>query len=157
MLPTDITPRNRVPVERRPFGPTISEPAAALRDSAARIRCGLLVTAAVAVPLLGGCGAPPVPQWKEGRAVRVAPSPRGSEAASPAAADAFAAAVRGRLPMVALDRRPEEITELGDAACAEMTGGERRGTAVDSVIGYGVSSPDAREVVRLARRFLCPS
>jgi hypothetical protein len=83
-----------------------------------------------------------------------ATSSPGSSSRSP---ERFAAAVAGRLPEVAVDRRPEEITEIGNAACAELTGGRRRGAAVDEVAEYGVSSSDAREVVRLARTFLCPA
>lgn len=85
-----------------------------------------------------------------------------AEPSPPATMDAprlpaeFAAAVRGRLPEVAVDRRPEEITEIGDAACAELVSGQRRGTAVSTVVGYGVSSAEARELVRLARAHLCP-
>ncbi|MFC7535602.1 DUF732 domain-containing protein [Actinoplanes sp. GCM10030250] len=73
------------------------------------------------------------------------------------AAERFTSAVQGRLPGVAVDRRPEEITALGNAACAELQTGQKRGAAADEVAGYGVSGTEARELVRLARTYLCPA
>jgi hypothetical protein len=105
----------------------------------------------------GGSAAPATTAAGTAAAATAAPEPSGTTPPGRAAAAAsFADAVRGRLPEVAVDRRPEEITEIGGAACAQLATGQRRGAAVDEVTGYGVADADARELVRLARTFLCP-
>ncbi|MEU4428479.1 DUF732 domain-containing protein [Actinoplanes sp. NPDC024001] len=92
-------------------------------------------------------------------AATAAPSPAAPNAAesqtSAPSGESFIAAVRGQLPEVAVDRRPEEITEMGDAACAAMAGGQRRAAAASEITEYGVTAGDARELVVLARSFLC--
>ncbi|MBG0562321.1 DUF732 domain-containing protein [Actinoplanes aureus] len=113
-------------------------------------------------------GSVPAPNRQAGAA---APSPAEAPAATPepdvaatvassapgeaVSGERFLAAVRGQLPEVAVDRRPEEITEIGDAACTSLAAGQRRASAAADLIGYGVSNADARELVILARAFLC--
>lgn len=78
-----------------------------------------------------------------------------SSAGDPGSDERFVAAVRGQLPEVAVDRRPEEIAELGGAACTFLAAGQQRAAAAAELTGYGVTSTDARELVVLARTFLC--
>ncbi|WP_145830875.1 hypothetical protein [Actinoplanes teichomyceticus] len=65
--------------------------------------------------------------------------------------DRFVAEVRRQLPGLALDRRDEELVELGDQACtAHRTG---RPEALD---GYGLSAGETRRLTGVARAALCP-
>ena len=123
-------------------------------------RLGLL--GVVAVPLLAGCGAPAgVPQWKDAKPDGAAPGVTGAAPASlaaagpDAAADRFVAAVRTRLPELAVDRRPEEITEMGGEACAGLAAGRLRTAVAEDLQRYGVAGAQAREVVALAQANLC--
>ncbi|WP_229074583.1 DUF732 domain-containing protein [Actinoplanes sp. DH11] len=117
----------------------------------------------------------PAPSPSASLTVRLVPSPAVSaslgSAASPSAPGApavlepvwpapapsagFVAAVRTEIPAVALDLRPEEISELGDQACQGLAAGKRRVVVAKSLGEYGLSTPDARELVRLARSHLC--
>jgi hypothetical protein len=145
-------------------------------------RVGLLLAAA-AVPVIAGCGtAPRVPEWKAGGAPPrpaesspvAAPAPPPSPAepspepspttaptsiapvvAAPAPSAGFVSVVRGRLPEVAVDLRTEEITDLGDQACAGLAAGQRRVTVAETLSGYGLSAPDAAELVTIADAHLC--
>jgi hypothetical protein len=67
----------------------------------------------------------------------------------------FLEAVRGQLPEVALDRRNEEITELGEQACVSLAAGQARRAVATEMTGYGVAVADARRLVSLARSTLC--
>ncbi|MEU4694653.1 DUF732 domain-containing protein [Actinoplanes sp. NPDC023714] len=87
-----------------------------------------------------------------GQAGDALPAPAGAPAAA-----GFLAAVRGRLPEMALDMRPEEITDLGDQACAGLAAGQRRAAVAKNLAGYGLSTTDAVEVVSLANSHLCRS
>ncbi|MEU4561998.1 DUF732 domain-containing protein [Actinoplanes sp. NPDC023936] len=119
-------------------------------------RIGLLLITAT-VPVIAGCGtAPPVPEWKNPPPDAAPPSswPAPAGAVASPAAD-FVAAVRDRLPELAIDRRPEEITELGDRACAGLAAGTRRPAVVKSLSRYGVSGPDATTLVTLAGAHHC--
>lgn len=123
------------------------------------MRRGLLLCV-VAVPLLAACGAPDgVPEWKDAAPESAAPSVPGSAPAVPGAAsgDRFVAEVRDRLPELALDRRPEEITEMGGEACAGLAAGRQRAAVAETLQGYGVGADDARELVALAGADLCRS
>lgn len=92
--------------------------------------------------LLAGCSSAD-PVW-------VAPPSPAPSAAAPAA-DRFVAAVRQQMPEVALDRRDEEITDLGDEACASIRDEHR-----DTLTGYGVTPAQARQLIGVARAELCP-
>jgi hypothetical protein len=129
------------------------------------------------VPEWNAGGAPPSPAASALSPAPVSPSPTTASPttpspSAPASADAaatwpapaavapspsagFVAAVRGRLPQVALDLRPEEITELGDQACAGLAAGERRVTVAKGLSGYGLSAPEATALVALAGSHLC--
>ncbi|MEV0896102.1 DUF732 domain-containing protein [Actinoplanes sp. NPDC049802] len=126
------------------------------------------------MPLLSGCGgAAPVPEWKDPPPVSAAPgatgrvaAPDGGESSAggpggvsggPPGLDGeeFVDAVRGELPAVAMDRRGEEITELGGQACASLAAGHDRGEVAAELGGYGLAAADARRLVTLARTTLC--
>ena len=79
----------------------------------------------------------------------------GAEPGREAAGDRFVAAVRERLPELALDRRPEEITELGGEACAGLAAGRQRAAVAETLQGYGVTAREARELVAFASSGLC--
>ncbi len=82
--------------------------------------------------------------WVEGRAQ---PS-----SAPPAAGDPgrFVEAVRRQMPELAVDRRDEEIADLGTEACASM-----RGEDQDNLSAYGVSAAQADQLRVFARADLC--
>lgn len=105
----------------------------------------------------------PVPQVTatQSPGVKSAP-PQAKKTSKPAGAgsgdarlDDFVAAVRKRLPAVALDRRDEEVEELGEHACEGLSAG-RSGKAVAAEIGeQGVPAADARALVALAGDTVC--
>ncbi|BCJ46750.1 hypothetical protein [Actinoplanes ianthinogenes] len=97
---------------------------------------GLVVVAVGAA----GCSSPR-PVWLEGRTLPAA-------SASP---DRFVAAVRREMPELALDRRDEEIADLGDAACASIATGRQ-----DTLAEYGISAAQAQQLRQVARTDLCP-
>ncbi|WP_433824903.1 DUF732 domain-containing protein [Actinoplanes sp. CA-015351] len=100
----------------------------------------------------------PLPSYSVSVAATVSVSPTPPRVAtwpSPTPSAGFVAAVQGRLPEVALDRRPEEITELGDQACQGLAAGKRRPTVAENLLGYGLSGADARVLVSLASSHLC--
>jgi uncharacterized protein DUF732 len=72
-----------------------------------------------------------------------------------AALDRFVAAVQRRLPEVALDRRDEEVEDLGEQACDALKGGRSATAAAGGVVEQGVTPADARMLVGLARDNLC--
>jgi hypothetical protein len=127
-------------------------------------RVGLATAGAVVAALAGCASSPPVPQWKDPEpAVSdavAAPEP-GPEPSSVAAVVAsgqrFLDAVRGRLPEVAMDRRNEEITEMGGQACASLAAGHPRRKVAAELGEYGLPDADARELISLARSTLCRS
>lgn len=67
----------------------------------------------------------------------------------------FLQAVRAQLPEVAVDRRNEEITELGGEACTSLAAGQGRGEVATELTGYGLAADDARRLVTLARSTIC--
>jgi hypothetical protein len=94
--------------------------------------------------------------------VAAAPPPVSSPAASAspsavvpsavvAGPERFVAAVRREMPELALDRRDEEIADLGGQACSSIRSG--RGEALTE---YGVTAAQARQLRRVARADLCP-
>ncbi|MDI6105501.1 DUF732 domain-containing protein [Actinoplanes sp. NEAU-A12] len=86
------------------------------------------------------------------------PDPLSMRTAPPdaaAMAARFLQVVHGQLPEVAVDRRNEEITELGGQACASLAAGRGRGAAAIELTGYGLAADDARRLVALARSTIC--
>jgi hypothetical protein len=69
--------------------------------------------------------------------------------------DRFVAAVQRRLPKVTLDRRDEEVEDLGEQACAALGHGRSATAAAGEVAEQGVTPADARTLVGLAKDNLC--
>ncbi|MFI6077902.1 DUF732 domain-containing protein [Actinoplanes sp. NPDC051343] len=120
--------------------------------------------AATGVPREAASGEPalaaesPAPQ----AAVPEKPAPKKKPAAKAdpaviggAALDRFVAAVQQRLPEVALDRRDEEVEDLGEQACDALKGGRSATAAAGGVVEQGVTPADARMLVGLAKDNLC--
>ena len=85
-----------------------------------------------------------------------AATPAAPEAGSGnAALDRFVAAVQRRLPDVALDRRDEEIEDLGRQACASLAAGKTTAAAAARLADLGVGGSDARTLITLARGTAC--
>ncbi|MCW2137940.1 hypothetical protein BXY51_002483 [Actinoplanes cyaneus] len=60
-------------------------------------------------------------------------------------------AVRRQLPELAMDRRDEEIADLGSEACASLRTDDQ-----DNLSAYGVTAAQARQLRGVARADLCP-
>lgn len=144
------------------------------------------VAVAVSLGGCGGA-TPPVPQWKEplssptvtvpdarplvsesaGQPAAAGPfsppevpSGEPSESANraePFSGAGFVEAVREELPETTTDLRNEEITEMGSQACDSLAAGNPRRTVVEALGEFGLTPPDARELVTLARSTLCRS
>jgi len=69
--------------------------------------------------------------------------------------DRFVDAVRQKLPDVALDRRDEEVEDLGEQACDALHTGRSATAAAGAVAAQGVAPGEARALVGLARDNLC--
>ena len=117
-----------------------------------------IVTVAVAVVALAGCGDDPEP-------ATTAPAEQSAQSATtaPAAASAgFAEVVRDRVPEIAVDRRDEEIQAIADQACADLAGGEDADAVVAGTRTLGTSDAEAtdqataRELIKLAIDTTCP-
>ncbi|MEV6843023.1 DUF732 domain-containing protein, partial [Actinoplanes sp. NPDC051411] len=80
---------------------------------------------------------------------------RKAPAAGGAGLDRFVAAVQRKLPDVALDRRDEEVEDLGEQACSALKGGRSATAAAGEVAERGVTPADARALVGLAKDDLC--
>jgi Protein of unknown function (DUF732) len=80
---------------------------------------------------------------------------KAAEAESGAGLDRFVAAVQQKLPDVALDRRDEEVEDLGQQACAALGAGRSATAAAGEVADEGVTPAAARALVGLARADLC--
>ncbi|MET0426629.1 MAG: DUF732 domain-containing protein [Actinoplanes sp.] len=100
----------------------------------------------------------------EGRvaASPASPSPTGTsrrKAASPGRPEpgmgAFVAAVQEKLPLIALDRRDEEVAAIALAACGSLTAGKRPATVVGELNAVGIPDPDAGAFLTLARSSVC--
>lgn len=85
---------------------------------------------------LAGCSSPE-PDW-------VSPSTTPGD-------DRFVAAVRQQLPELTVDRRDEEIADLGGEACASL-----RAQRPDTLAEYGVTADQARQLIGVAHAELCP-
>jgi hypothetical protein len=124
-----------------------------------------------AVP--SGQAAIPVPQVTETHSPRVTHSPQSTRttrspqakktAAAPGAGsgsaglDRFVAAVREQLPAVVLDRRDEEVEELGERACDGLSAGRSSAVVAGEIGEQGVAAADARKLVALAGDTVCGS
>jgi hypothetical protein len=69
----------------------------------------------------------------------------------------FVAAVQRRLPSVALDRRDDEVEELGEQVCDSVAAGKRTATVEGEIREFGVGKSDARTLVALAQDTACRS
>jgi hypothetical protein len=98
--------------------------------------------AAIAVPSLSAASYPPVPAEVDAGSGRTG-------------LDRFVAAVQQKLPGVALDRRDEELEDLGTEACDALSGGRSATAAAGEITDEGVTPADARALVGLARADLC--
>ncbi|KUL27392.1 hypothetical protein [Actinoplanes awajinensis] len=124
--------------------------------------------AALLLTPLAGCSAPD-PVWVQGRSlsspaadplpVSASPAPTAADplpvSALPASTAAgpgrFVASVRQQLPELAVDRRDEEIADLGVAACASLRDGRQT-----VLTAYGVSPAQAHQLITVAHTDLCP-
>lgn len=68
----------------------------------------------------------------------------------------FVAAVQRQMPQFAVDRRDDEVAELGEIACRSLAAGKRESVVARAITEYGVGARDARELVLLARDNECP-
>lgn len=69
--------------------------------------------------------------------------------------DRFVAAVQAKLPDVALDRRDEEIEELGRQACAALAAGKKTASVAGELRSLGVTEADAGKLIALAKSTAC--
>jgi hypothetical protein len=89
--------------------------------------------------------------------VRTATAAAAGADPGPHGLDRFVAAVQVRLPDVALDRRDDEIADLGQQACDQLAAGKKTAAVAGSLAEPGVSDADARALVALARDTACPA
>ena len=68
-------------------------------------------------------------------------------------AEKFVSAVHGTLPHVGMDRRDDEIVELGLQICKSLATGR---SAAAGLADHGVEDADAARLAGLARTKLCP-
>jgi hypothetical protein len=59
------------------------------------------------------------------------------------------------MPQFVLDRRDDEVAELGEMACRSLTSGKKKTAVANEITEYGVGARDARELVTLARGTAC--
>jgi hypothetical protein len=123
---------------------------------------------AVLLLALTGCGGTGPALAPREVVTRVPPEPAPPEAPGPAGPqpattrpgagtglDRFVAAVQARLPDVALDRRDEEVEELGRQACTALAAGKKTASVAGELRNLGVGEADARELVALAKGTAC--
>jgi hypothetical protein len=67
----------------------------------------------------------------------------------------FLTAVQRQMPQFVVDRRDEEVAELGQIACRSLAAGKRDAVVAHEITEYGVGARDARELVLLARENAC--
>jgi hypothetical protein len=67
----------------------------------------------------------------------------------------FVTAVQRQMPQFVVDRRDDEVAEIGEQACRSLAAGRRSTAVADEITGYGVAAKDARELVALARDTAC--
>ncbi|MFD0524880.1 DUF732 domain-containing protein [Paractinoplanes durhamensis] len=82
--------------------------------------------------------------------------PAGAGSGSPGL-DRFVAAVQKQLPEVALDRRDEEVEQLGQQACDALAAGRKATAVAGELSEQGVTSTDAGKLVALAGSTMCES
>ena len=117
------------------------------------------VAAALLVTLTACSSAPrpvaaPVPH-DAAPAESAAPDPIDPPAGSGSRLDRFVAAVQAKLPDVALDRRDEEVEELGRQACASLAARKKTATVVGELRKLGVDDADARKLIVVAKETAC--
>lgn len=69
--------------------------------------------------------------------------------------DRFVAEAQRQMPQFFIDRRDDEVAELGEIACRSLAAGKRNPAAAQEITAYGVAVRDARELVMLARATAC--
>ncbi|MGX6606498.1 hypothetical protein ACWKSP_30890 [Micromonosporaceae bacterium Da 78-11] len=69
--------------------------------------------------------------------------------------DRFVAAVRSEMPDFAMDRRDEEVEEIGQRACTALHAGVKPTTVAGRLRALGVDGPAARSLVTLAKDTAC--
>ncbi|GGQ62384.1 hypothetical protein GCM10010166_35210 [Couchioplanes caeruleus subsp. azureus] len=95
-------------------------------------------------------------------AATVAPrAPRtAAQARAAAGTGAFVAAVRDKLPQIALDHRDEEIAAIAEQACTSLAAGDDAGAIVASTRSLAgaaaANRATARRLVKLAIDTVCP-
>jgi hypothetical protein len=92
---------------------------------------------------------------KPARKAPAAARPDADAGSGGAGPDRFVAAVQRKLPDVALDRRDEEVEDLGEQACSALKRGRSVTVAAGEVAEQGVAPADARTLVGLAKDDLC--
>jgi hypothetical protein len=126
---------------------TVAVPAAAVPD--VPLEAGTEEPAATETP------APEATASKRAARKTTPPAVPADAGAGQVGLDRFVAAVQQRLPDVVLDRRDEEVEDLGTQACDALQGGRSATTAAGEVAEQGVTPADARTLVGLARDNLC--
>jgi hypothetical protein len=129
----------------------------------------MAVLTLVAVVLLGisGCSAghdspiapahPPTAGPESAPASGPAAAPPPASPAAGAPIDRFVAAAQQQLPTVVMDRRDEEVAEIGKLACESLAAGRTPAAIVGEISDYGVSATDARQLLTLAANTACPA
>jgi hypothetical protein len=74
---------------------------------------------------------------------------------APPSIDRFVAAVQRQMPQFVVDRRDDEVAELGEEACRSLAAGKRDTAVASEITEYGVAASDARHLVTLARANAC--
>lgn len=97
----------------------------------------------------------PAPQASKAARTTASPKPSHNTATSVAGLERFVTAVQRKLPQVALDRRDEEVQDLGKQACTALGSGGSATDAAGVVAEQGVAPSDARALVGLAKDDLC--
>jgi hypothetical protein len=67
----------------------------------------------------------------------------------------FVTTVQRQMPQFVLDRRDDEVAELGEMACRSLASGKSKTAVAKEITEYGVRARDARELVTLARGTAC--
>jgi hypothetical protein len=107
-----------------------------------------------ATPRSPGAGRASKPERERAKPAKTA-ADEGGAGSGNSGLDAFVAAVQRELPDVALDRRDEEVEDLGQEACQGLAAGKKDAVVAGEISAEGVAPPDARKLVTLARTTAC--
>jgi uncharacterized protein DUF732 len=114
-----------------------------------------LGTATEAPTATGGPAPKATVPKKPARKTTAAARPPAGAGTGTAGVDRFVTAVQQKLPAVALDRRDDEVEDLGEQACDALGSGRSATAAAGEVAEQGVTPADARTLVGLAKDDLC--